>query len=251
MASEQKIPKRLRREPLIEVIWQAIFDQPTQMPPGDVLVGIIYVELRKSNTAWRFHRLPTAEIPPSIAEQDPNLRYAVKYRIESPEEQLLYQVGDRIISVNCRRPYVGWEKFKKKILALQDLLHHTGLISGAARHALRYIDLIPKDDMPDLNGLRLALKIGDQEVLSQPLQLRIEIPYQGQNHILQIVTPARVQLPQGQQEGTLIDLETRAVPSEDWSKRSEQLEALHCASKAMFFEQVLKPETIEQFEPEY
>ncbi len=248
---EPRIPKRLRREPLIEVIWQAVFEASSQLYPGDLLGGILYAELRKASEAWVFQRLPTAEIPPFIADQDPNLRYAVRYRIESPDEPVLYQVGNRILSVNCRRPYVGWEAFRAKILSIQKLLERNGIVPGPSWHALRYLDLISREDMPDLSGLHLSLQVGDQEILTQPLQLRVEFPYQGQIHILQILTHAQVHLKEGKQEGTLIDLETRAFSSQDWSRIPKQLEDLHSASKAVFFQQVLKPEIIERFDPEY
>lgn len=245
------IPRRLRREPLIEVIWQAVFDDPLDVPLAEANLGILYADLRNLSSKWQIRRLPAAQIPPSITEQDPNLRYTVKYRIEATDDPVLYQVGDRIVSVNCRRPYVGWDAFKQRILHVQRLLAENGLVSGPDHHALRYLDLIQKEDMVDLNGLRLNLTIGDQTIDKQPLHLRVELPYRGPNHVLQIITSAQVQLKEGVQQGILIDLETRASAFRDWSRIPEQVEHLHSASKSMFFEQILKPEVIERFEPEY
>ncbi len=175
----------------------------------------------------------------------------MKYRILSPDDPILYQVGDRVLSVNCRRPCVGWETFKTKILDMQRLLEENGLVPGPISHALRYLDLIQREDMPDLRGLRLTLRIGDCQTVNQPLQLRVELPYHGQLPLLQIVRPAEVHLKDGKKEGALIDLETRASSSKDWSKIPAQLDDLHCASNAMFFQQVLTPETIPRFDPEY
>jgi len=245
------IPRRLRREPLIEVIWQAVFDDSVEVPVAEANLGLLYADLRKSSNKWRLRRLPGAQIPPAIAEQDPNLRYTVKYRIEAPDNPVLYQVGDRIVSVNCRRPYVGWDTFKQSILHVQRLLAENGQVPGPDHHALRYLDLIQRDDMVDLNGLRFNLTIGDQTIDKQPLHVRVELAYHGANHVLQIITPAQVQLKEGLQQGILVDLETRTSALKDWSRIPEQVEHLHSASKSMFFEQILKPEVIERFEPEY
>ena len=40
------LPKRLKKEPLIEVIWQVQFDNSQRV--GNVLPGILFNELRKS-----------------------------------------------------------------------------------------------------------------------------------------------------------------------------------------------------------
>jgi|DewCreStandDraft_5_1066085.scaffolds.fasta_scaffold01204_21 uncharacterized protein (TIGR04255 family) len=107
------IPRRLRREPLIEAIWQAVFEK---LPvPGDFLAGILYAELGQGRQDWQSQRLPTADIPAAVAEQNPHLRYAAKYRIEVPGEPVLYQVGDRIVSVHCLRPYIGGPPFGRKL----------------------------------------------------------------------------------------------------------------------------------------
>jgi uncharacterized protein (TIGR04255 family) len=248
---QREIPKRLGREPLIEVIWQAVFEEPSAPYFGELVSGIVYAQLHKDDASWQFQRLPAAEIPLSIAQQDPNLRFVAKYRIESLTEPILYQVGDRILSVNCRRPYVGWTAFKEKVLGMYKLLQATGIIPGPTIHALRYLDLIQSEDMADIKGLRLNVQVGDQEICAQPLQVRIELSHLGQTHILQIATPAQVHLREGMLEGTLIDLETRAFSRGEWSKIPEQLDDLHTASKAMFFQQLLRPETIALFEPEY
>jgi uncharacterized protein (TIGR04255 family) len=245
------IPKRLRREPLLEVMWQAVWEQ---LPvPGDFLAGILYAALCQRGGSWQARRLPTADIPPAVAEQNPHLRYAAKYRIEVPGEPILYQVGDRIVSVHCLRPYVGWSAFREKVLEVQKALAHSGSIPGPVRHLLRYLDFLPLQEMPGLSGLQVQLAVGEQVIREEPLELRVELAYQGYRHTLRVVTQARVRLAEGmdKQEGTVVDLETRADGSPDWSGLAEQLEGMHQASKALFFQQLFRPEIIARWEPEY
>jgi|GEM_PF-5629372 len=107
--------------------------------------------------------------------------------------------------------------------------------------------------MPDLSGLQVQLAIGQQVIRDEPLELRVELAYQGYLHTLRVVTQARVRLGEGtdKQEGTVVDLETRADCSQDWSRIAEQLDGMHQASKALFFQQLFQPEMIARWEPEY
>jgi uncharacterized protein (TIGR04255 family) len=247
-----KIPKRLRQEPLIEAIWQVQFDPPGGQSIGEILPGVLFSTLRFEQAGLKLVRLPAAEIPPFVAQNDPNLRFAARFRIEAPDWPFLVQTGDRVVTVNCRAPYVGWEKFKERVISLINILDDTGLIANPQRHSLRYIDLMTLEPPPTVGSLQLALQIGDHAIEKHPLQLRVEVPDEQCTHVLQFVTPAQVRLPEGERAGTLIDLETVAnTTGGNWSTIRESLEALHGASKAIFFEKVLTKEAIEKMEPEY
>ncbi|RMD60758.1 TIGR04255 family protein [Candidatus Parcubacteria bacterium] len=249
----EKIPKRLRREPLIEAIWHLIYEPAMpERASGDLLVGILYTALKERGRVYQMRRLLAADIPPEIAEQDPNLRYTVKYRLESQGSPVLFQIGDRIVSLNCRRPYVGWPRLREDIAFLRGVLQKSEFIVPK-RHGLRYIDLIRREDMPDLGGLRVELKVGDQEIREQPVQLRVEIGHLGKTHIVQIISPAKADLPDGETwEGTLIDLETGSPSLNKWdSITAAEIDELHEASKSLFFTQILTPAIIEKLEPEY
>ena len=246
------IPKRLRQEPLIETIWQVQFESAPNRPLGDILPGVLFTALRTRQTDLQLNRLPLADVPAAVAALDPNLRHAAKYRIEAPGWPFLFHIGDRVITINCRRPYVGWGDFKPQIIELIKILEDSGLIPEPRQHSLRYIDLMTIDATPTLASLRLTLAIGEHRIDSHPLQLRVELPDQGCIHVLQVVTPAQVHLPDGDKHGTLIDLETIAVLSlNNWSAVRDGLGTLHDCTKALFFGQVLSQDAIDRMEPEY
>ena len=248
----EKIPKRLDKEPLIEAIWQVQFEQVENQPVGDILPGILFSALRREQQNWQLKRLPAADIPPLIAQHDTNLRYAAKYRIDAADEPYLYHVGDRVVALNCRKPYVGWQAFKSRINTLIDTLEQSGLMPAPQRHSLRYIDLMTLEPPPTVGFLQLALTIGNQSIERRPLQLRVEVPDERCTHVLQIATPAQVRLPEGERTGTLIDLETlTSVDQGNWSAVRESLETLHTASKSLFFLTVLTPVAIAKMGPEY
>ncbi|HAF49802.1 MAG TPA: hypothetical protein DCL04_01655, partial [Synergistaceae bacterium] len=51
-----------------------------------------------------------------MVEHDPNLRYAPKIRLENDNQ--VVQIGEHVISLNCRRPYSGWTQFSADIREL-------------------------------------------------------------------------------------------------------------------------------------
>jgi len=243
------LPKRLKKEPLIEVIWQVQFDDSQGV--GNVLPGILFNELRKGGRNLKLYRLPSADIPASIAQIDPNLRFAPKMLMEELGGAFIWQVGDRVIALNCRKPYVGWDRFKETVVALTRIIESNQLIPRPQRHSLRYIDLLRDELAADLAALKLTLKLGDREIKNR-VQMRLEIPDAQCVHVIQIATAAQANLGGEQLTGTIIDLETLPVEMPDnWDTLRGQLDLLHDHSKQLFFRQILTEETIQKLDPEY
>ena len=246
------IPKRLNKEPLIEAIWQAQFEPKEGLPVGDLLPGILYSALKIDYPNLQLHRLPTAGIPAPVAQFDPNLRFTAKYRMEEPGSPFLFQVGDRIVTMNCRKPYAGWPIFKERILKLLDVIESSGLVPAPGRHSLRYIDLLTLDAPPDLTALQVQFQVGQWNLQNRPLQMRVELPDEGCNHIVQIATPAEANLPEGKVQGSVIDLETFSSSElSSWQDVRTQIDHVHDRSKAVFYQQLLTADAIALMEPEY
>ncbi|MBU2802683.1 MAG: TIGR04255 family protein [Acidithiobacillus caldus] len=243
------LPRRLKKEPLIEAIWQAQFEGEQGI--GDVLPGILFTALKKSHSTLQLRRLPSADIPAPIAQIDPNLRFAPKMLMEEPGGSFIWQVGDRVITLNCRKPYTGWASFKEAIVDLTQIVENSGLIPNPQRHSLRYIDLLQDELATDLTALRLALKLGDREIRDR-VQMRLELPDAECLHVVQIATAAQANLAGEQMTGSIIDLETLPANTPgNWDNLRAQLDLLHDHSKALFFRQILTIETIRKLEPEY
>lgn len=243
------VPKRLRNEPLIEVIWQAQFDDPNA---GDLLPGVLFTQLKEQHRALEMRKLPAADIPAAILRSDPNLQYATKLRMEEPDGPFIWQVGDRVVSLNCRKPYVGWGDFRPTIEKFIAIIEASGLVTGLKRHSLRYLDLFTLDDPPSLSALKLTVALGDHELDHHNFRMRVELPDGDYTHNVQIATPAKTNLPEGQVTGTLVDMETVPNrPPKDWQEARSQLEGLHDKSKELFFRHVVAGETLKKLEPEY
>ncbi len=244
-----KIPVRLKKEPIVEAIWEVRFVL-AGTSTADLLPGIVYQAL--SNKYPQFTRLPAAEIPVPLAEEDPKLRYTPRFRLDGKNQAIL--IGEHMVALSCCRPYPGWKKFSADICELVQVLESANLFDRLERFSLKYVNLLDLTQPPDLNCLNLELKIGEFELHCQPVQLRTEIRQKELVHIIQIASPAKVTIPsrQDQLRGVLLEVDSiRVFPQGSlWSEVIHNLDTAHAASKEMFFK-LLTPGTLQALEPEY
>ncbi|AEJ18697.1 hypothetical protein Spica_0536 [Gracilinema caldarium DSM 7334] len=86
------------------------------------------------------------------------------------------------------------------------------------RHSLRYIDLLTLYKEPDLSALQLHIQLGTYMVKNIPLQMRMELLENNYLHVIQIATPSQVHLPEGNLNGSVVDLEIFPInTSENWN----------------------------------
>jgi len=245
----KRIPVRLKKEPLLEAIWEIRFSGG-KSPVADLLPGMLFKSFPdKYATAVK---LPVADIPNPVIEHDPNLRYVPKIRLEGANQTV--QIGDRVVSLSSRRPYSGWAKFSADIREIAGAVQETGLIARLERFSLKYIDLIELEKPVGLAHLNLDLRMGEYELAAKPVQLRTEIKDGDLIHIIQIISPAEVGLPgtEGRLKGVLVDIDSirPMAGGESWDTLYQRLDDVHGSCKIMFFN-ILKPETVEKLEPEY
>lgn len=248
---KRRIPKRLKKEPLLEAVWEIRFGANSDVSVGEMLPGMLYQSLRERYPVTV--RLPVADIPRPIAQQDKNLRYVPVVRMEGPlEAPFAIQVGDRMVSLNKRRPYSGWDEFSKRISELAQLLHSTGLIQKPERFSLKYIDLIELDTPPSLASLQVSLSAAGRDLGNRPVQLRTEINDDPFIHILQVASPVDVVIDgKDRLQGTLVDIDTIHPAADDfWSTLDQGLNEAHDRSKRLFID-LLTDDALASLEPVY
>ncbi len=247
------IPKRLEKEPLLEAVWEIRFGTESNLPVGEMLPGLLYQALQEDYPT--IVRLPAADIPRPIAETDPALRYVPTVRLEGPPgTSFAIQVGDRVVSLNNRRPYSGWTDFSSRIKKLAELLRSTGLIQNPERFSLKYVDLIELDTPPSLTSLHVSLSVAGRDLDGRQVQLRTEINDDPFVHILQIASPVdAVIASKERRQGTLVDIDTIHAVAGDvefWDVLNDELDEAHARSKRLFFD-LLRPEAEKRLEPIY
>lgn len=246
---DNRIPVRLKKEPLLEAIWEIRFSG-TQSSIADLLPGMVFKA--QPGKYGKITRLPAGDIPTRIVEHDRNLRYAPKIRLENGNQAV--QIGERVLTLNCRRPYSGWERFSSDIRELVEVVQETGLIERLERFSLKYIDLIELEKPVGLEHLNLDLKMADYALADRPVQLRTEIKENDLIHIIQIISPAEASSTSVERrlKGVLLSIDSiKPMPeNETWDDLAMRLDDVHELCKKMFFS-ILKPETISRLEPEY
>lgn len=244
----QSVPKRLKKEPLIEAVWEVRFNSDKESV-AELLPGLIYQAMGTSFP--KTVRLPASNLPRSVLQQDANLRYMPTVRLEGPPYSI--QIGEHVVSLSCRRPYTGWGEFEPKILQLAEMLTTTNLLTRLERFSLKYIDVIPLIEMPSLKPFRVVVKVGNHDLTTNPVQLRTELRENGFLHIIQIASPAQAVLTTGESfKGLLIDLDTIYQQETDafWIDFRELINRAHLLNKNLFFH-ILTKETETELEPEY
>jgi len=243
----ESIPKRLGKEPLIEVAWEVRFISELASVV-DLLPGILFSRLNDHKMV----RLPFADIPFAISSQDPKIRYIPRFRLE--KDNLAVQIAENAVSVSYRRPYPGWDVFYQSIREVTEILRQTKFINRINRFSLKYTNLMVVTSPPDLNCLNVKLGIdGFENAGRLPLQLRTEIRQDNLVHVIQIGSPAKVTLPgQPTEEGILLNIDTIREMKDDegLNDMESYLDSVHHSSKNMFFS-LLTRETLEFLEPEY
>lgn len=244
-----KIPVKLNKEPLLEVIWEVRYSD-AKPSSAELLPGLIYQKF--SRKYGNIVKLPLADLPASITEGDPNLKYSPRIRLEN--ENQIVQIGNHAISLASHKPYPGWEKFSSDIKELVEAIQSTGLIGGLERFSFKCINLIQITDAPGLSCLNVAVDIALKKIEKQPIQVKTEFVEDDLIHILQLISPAKVMI-KGEVdhlEGVVVDVDTIKNLTDDksWDGVIKSLDRVHNACKGLFFS-LLKEETIKELEPEY
>lgn len=243
------LPKRLRKEPLIEVLWQLQFQGNQGV--GDLLSGILFSQLKKRASPNRVATPRCGRHPGTHCAKRPQPAVRTQNVDGSPHTPFIWQIGNRVLTLNCCKPYVGWDRFKEAVLALTHIVEDSGLLPNPQRHSLRYIDFLQGELAANLSALKLSLRLGDFDI-NGDIQLRLEIPDGEYRHVVQVATPMPLNLPGENSTGTIIDLETLpANAPADCEALRAQLDHLHDHLKSLFFRQVLTEATIQKLEPEY
>lgn len=245
-----KLPTKLNKEPLIDALFEMRFNSAPSA--SSILPGLLFSKLEGERI---IEDLPIAQIPKALRDADSNLRFAPLVRLNL--EGFSINIGDRSLAIGCKMPYPGWSVFKPIILNTVKLLKDTGLVQEVHRFSMKYIDLIPAHGTAmQVSAINSSVVLGKHTLTQEVFSLRIEIPKEEILHAVQITSSATAILPDGsKREGLIVDIDSIwNLSNPDFSQWLEQLpdqlELIHTANKAMFFE-CLRPETIDALEPVY
>ena len=250
MATMGKLPIALEREPLIDALFEVRMDNAGSLV--DILPGMLFSEY---GAKPGIERLPAADVPQLIRENDPNFRYTPTRRLHI--DGYVVALSDRSIAVSCQMPYPKWSRFKQEILRIINLVGKLEVAGNVERYSLKYVNLIeaatPKEQTEKIN---LEIQLGPLQVASDQFNLRVQNTDGDTLHILTVVTGATVRGSEVEEKmGVVVDVDSiRNIPPTpfvDFMRNLEdELETLRQENKAHFFG-CLKEETINDMGPIY
>lgn len=250
--STPKLPSKLAKEPLIDVIFELRFTSHISGVSA-LLPGLLFSKLTEMGS---IESLPISQLPQQIREMDPNLQFSPLSRIVWGKFAIL--IGDRSVGIGCLIPYPGWSEFKAAIETVIGVVHGAALIRTIDRYSVKYVDFFETGDdcARALSQFNIDLRIGNHAVRAENTVIRVEIPRAPFVHAVQMMTTANIQSsPNGMRVGAILDVDTlTATPSLDVasfvSALPTLLDDIHLANKQMFF-QCLSENGLNNLEPQY
>lgn len=245
-----KLPKKLRKEPLVDAVFEVRFS--SLVPASSVLTGLFFAQL--SGEDRTIERLPASEFPSQIRELNGHLRYQPLLKLQWGG--FLVLVGDAHFGLACKLPYPGWKTFKPKILDAIKVLKAANIVEKIERYSLKYVDVIDGKDLSEQIGrVNVDLNIGTYGLRSDPFNISIEVTRDDYIHLVKIAAPATVSLEGRTRNGVLVEVDSIRNEATSGLEKFEQelperLEAIHTSNKKMFFG-CLRDSTIAYLEPIY
>jgi len=245
-----RLPTKLNKQPLVDASFEIRFD--SSIPVSNILPGHLFTALGGSS----IERLPHADIPQQIKDFDQNLKYLPMVRLSISDFNIA--IGDKSIIISCTIPYLGWIRFKSKILDVLDKTAALNILGPITRYSLKYTDILDKSLIDDVGDyLSTSISIGDQNIHPQKTLLRTEITEDDTTNILQIAGNVTVTLANSGKvtSGVLIEVDTvRSINNAHLPRLltdlDTQLNSLHAINKKMFFD-CLSETGLATLEPTY
>lgn len=245
-----KLPKTLDREPLVDAVFEVRMGGAPHL--ADLLPGALFGQLTPKPT---IQRLPAAEIPQPIRDQDPNLVFSPVIRLDWGEFTISF--GDRNLVIACKLPYPKWPGFKKAIMSIIGKVAQVGIAGPVERYSLKYVNLIQAPTLEDqISKINMAVRLGEVEAKSDHVSVQVHRNEGDTLHIMSVVTGAQGNMPDGKTVfGAVVDIDSiRTVRFSDLGTFAAQLEpaveSLRQANKTKFFS-CLTDATINEMGPKY
>jgi uncharacterized protein (TIGR04255 family) len=244
----KSLPKKLKREPLIDVVYELRFNP--LLSASTLLPGVFFSKFNVPCSKTHI-----SEVPESIRKTDPNLKYQPIFVIEL--DKIRVGIADSGISVNCKMPYAGWDAFKAEIKTVLNLLEESKIVLSVERCSLRYLNIVDPKDYSFLGSpLSLVMSMNAQDLLSSQFNLQIEVK-ENQFGLVQKVALASgataYMNDQVVRTGMLIDIDTIFMRApREWIQFKAGLDgfldSMHDCGKSKFFE-CLSEDAINKMEP--
>jgi uncharacterized protein (TIGR04255 family) len=153
------LPKLLKQDAIVESLLEFQFEHDQV---GEVILGRL-----AAADGWRDYqssRLPLADLPQSIRDSDPNLRFQPILQLQNANGTEVVKVGPKVVSLHRLGGYPGWSKFRERAEFLIDALLQAVPDIQIARIGLRYVNsLLPSHGFNSFWDMNIDVKVAGEQ----------------------------------------------------------------------------------------
>lgn len=240
------LPIKITPCPIVETVLEIRF---SSLFPSEVIYGLFFNPLKEIFDS-NIEKLPMAQIPDLIRNQDPNFKFKPYFRVV--KDNTVFQFAPDLINIININSYLGWDVFFEKIKTILDSIASTNVINKIERISLRYIDFFELDIIDKIN---LDINLNNSILKSNEIFLRAKIENEEVDKILQVSNSAMIVKNSLPINGSTLDID---ISLKDYSKVSANdkenlyslIDKLHTEEKETFF-QLLKEDFLKTLNPKY
>lgn len=158
------IPKKLKHDAIVEVVFEVRFEAP------DTGIPEIFLGRLADYSAWKDfsvrNQLPASQLPAFVRQSNPTLRFQPVLEFASPAKDRIVRIGPEVLSYHKLIPYVGWDEFRLELLLAVDGLFSIAPNLKIQRLGLRYMNALREDvhGFKAITDLAVELKVAGQSV---------------------------------------------------------------------------------------
>lgn len=242
------IPKKLGSCPIIEAIFEVRFEPSVA---SNTVFPILYGFFRHEFPNIE-QILPISQMPTAVVENDQNLRFQPHYRMKHREHNnILVQVGPRVLTVNMLQPYDGWEVLSGYINRYFQLLNDAGIVSSVIRVGFRVVNFFYDDIFK--KGLNLKLTINGKDIPYLDTAVKTVFQEDIYSSTVNILNSAQLNSTIGlaPKIGSVVDIDTYFTDCSQFPRNHiKYLSHIHQIEKEVFYS-LFTDDYIELMEPLY
>ena len=152
-------PRLLKQDAIIESLLEMRLEH-NQV--GEIAIGRL-----ASAPEWRDYRserLPFSDLPQTVRDADPNLRYQPILQLQNGSGTEVIKVGPRVISLHRLSGYPGWGKFHDRQSLMIDTVLEMIPEVQIQRLGLRYINaLLPSHGFRSFWDMNIKVEVGGEQ----------------------------------------------------------------------------------------
>ena len=234
--SKTKLPSKITPDPIIEAVIEVRF-----VPKVDPDAVFHFAKKCQVISGYfeKEEELPIYQLPPSIRNNEPGLKYSPYFRLKGRQSysDYLCQIGPRVFSIVTAGDYKGSADFLQKATDLFASLQTSVEIEKVERLGIRYIDFIEGNVFKQI---KLNLALPETDLTLENSSVRLELPKSGRFGLtLQLASNAKVNSKKDGKEktGSVLDIDAFTTDiNGEWASGLESvLKEGHLAQKSFFF----------------